>query len=142
MNLSKLHIDDKYMVQSTYMYVCTVYTVYLANIKFSKLECNANWQIKSLVNGTIMSVDCFIMYVNIISVGIDWSQSCQTVKLKSPPNLPHIHYVCMVRLSVYDKIQWTNHSSFCEQTVNRNFIIRNMQLIICDNKWWTERWMK
>ena len=51
MNLSKLHIDDKYMVQLTYMYVCTVYTVYLANIKFGKLERNANWQIKSLVNG-------------------------------------------------------------------------------------------
>ena len=90
----------------------------------------------------IMSVDCFIMYMNIISVGIDWSQNCQTAKLKSPPNLPHIHYVCMVHLSVYDKIQWTNHSSFCEQTANRNFIIRNMQLIICDNKWRTERWMK
>ena len=28
----------------------TVYAVHMANIKFGKLECNANWRVFSLVN--------------------------------------------------------------------------------------------
>ena len=32
--------------------------MYLANIKFSELQLNANWQTFSLVNRTILSVDC------------------------------------------------------------------------------------
>ena len=45
-----------YVYGTIFVYVYVVYIVYLANIKFGKLECNTNWQTFSLTNRAILSV--------------------------------------------------------------------------------------
>ena len=51
-------------------HIATIYAAYLANTKFGELEYNANLQTFDLANRAILSVDCCITHMTIISVGI------------------------------------------------------------------------
>ena len=72
----------------------TIYAAYLVNTKFGELEHNANLQTFDLTNREILSVDCFITHMTIISVRFgNCSRNFQTAKLKSLPNVSHIAMV-------------------------------------------------
>ena len=53
------------MYKLVYMYMMhTVYGIYLANNKFGELGRNTHWQIFSLANRAILSVNCFMVLHN------------------------------------------------------------------------------
>ena len=77
------------MEQSEY----TAYTVYLANIRLGKLECNANWWTSSLANRAILCVDCFIIHVTIIVTACEITHLlCTIINTVLPRLIPLGYY--------------------------------------------------